>query len=220
MVLGRRFKLYFILCVWNIMAAAPQPFAFNPGLPDGVAAEDIDDLVKRELSGIYQRYSIHRFQPNRIEELMQACATEAFADMLIIFYPITIEALRNNRITHERVSRIIREIAFPPQPNAMDVNSVQPTAGVPVADMRQVGPGPAGFQFAQPVQGLQRQRAFNNPAAAAALGVQLPRAAAAAGLDGPPPQLRLERHGGRRKHKTRHNKKQRKHRQHRRTRKY
>jgi len=45
-------------------------------------------------------------------------------------------------------------------------------------------------------------------------------AAAAAELDGPPPVLRLERQGGRRKHKTRHNKKQRKHRQHRRTRKY
>lgn len=213
MVLGRRFKLYFILCVWNIMAAAPQPFAFNPGLPGGVAAEPID-LVKHELSAIYQRYSIRGFQPNRIEELMQACATEAFADMLIIFYPITFQALRNNHINYEQLRSIIHEIAFPSQPNiiigdvtnAMDVNSVQPTAGVPVADMRQVGPGPAGFQFAQPVQGLQR--AFNNPAAAA-------------GLDGPPPpQLRLDLQGGRRKHKTRHNKKQRKHRQHRRTRKY
>ena len=37
MVLGRRFKLYFILCVWNIMAAAPPPpppggFAFTAGI--------------------------------------------------------------------------------------------------------------------------------------------------------------------------------------------
>lgn len=195
------------------MAAAPQPFAFNPGVPGGVAAEPID-LVKHELTTIYRRYFIHGFQSNRIEELMQACATEAFADMLLIFYPITFQALHNNHINYEQLRNIIHEIAFPSQPNViigdatnnMDANVLPLHARVPVADMRQVGPDPAGFQFARPAAGLQRQRAFNNPADAAL-------------LNGPPP-LQLVHHGGRRKHKTRHNKKQRKQRKHRRTRKY
>ena len=203
------------------MAAAPRPFAFNPGVPGGVAAEPID-LVKHELATIYQRYSMRGFEPNRIEELMQACATEAFADMLLIFYPITIQALRNNHINYEQLPDIIHKIVFPSQPNvnigdvtndidAMDANVAPLHAGVPVADMRQVGPDPAGFQFARPAAGLQLiqpQRAFNGPADAALLNGP------------PPPPLPLVRHGGRRKHKTRHNKKQRKQRKHRRTRKY
>jgi hypothetical protein len=207
MVLMERFKLYFILCVWNIeMAAAPQPFAFNPGVPGGVAAEPID-LVKHELTAIYQRYSIRGFQPNRIEELMQACANEAFADMLLIFYPITFQALRNNHINYEQLRNIIHEIAFPPEP--MNVNTLHPPARVPVADMGQVGPNPAGFQFARPagLQLIQPRRAFHNADGAAAL------------LNGPPQPLQLERHGGRRKHRTRRNKKQRKQRKNRGTRK-